>query len=112
MISNYRFGHVDIDGREYTNDVIVHGDSVESWWRAKGHSVAKEDIEGAMARNPGHIVIGTGAMGLMKVPDDTREFVEAKGISLFVARTSKAIEEYNRMVEAGNDVALAIHLTC
>ncbi len=112
MIENYRFGHVEIAGQEYTSDVIVHGDLIESWWRVSGHIVARDDIEALVAKRPAALVVGTGAMGLMRVPKETRQFIEGNGIALIVERTANAVGQFNRLCAEGKDVAIAMHLTC
>jgi len=112
MIEEYRFGRFSFGGKEYTSDVIIHGDHVTSWWRVTGHSVAREDIEKLVSKKPATIVIGTGANGLMKVPEATRRFIEDNGIQLVVQETGKAVQTFNRLRAEGADVAIAMHLTC
>ena len=112
MLANYRFGHVEIDGQPHSSDVTVHGDSIQSWWRVTGHSVAPEDLGPLVAAKPAVLVVGTGAMGLMRVPDATRKFIEDSGIALHVERTAKAVDRFNRLLAEGADVAIAMHLTC
>jgi hypothetical protein len=112
MIEHYRFGSFTFQGERHKSDAIIHADRLTSWWRAKGHSVAREDLESVLAERPGTLVIGTGAMGLMKVPDDTRRFIEDTGIQLVVERTADAVKTFNRLQNEGADVAIAMHLTC
>jgi hypothetical protein len=112
MIEKYSFGRFSFGGKEYTSDVIIHGDSVASWWRVAGHSVARDDIENLVAENPAVIVIGTGANGLMTVPPDTRKFIENDGIEVIAERTAKAVETFNKLRAGGTDAAIAMHLTC
>jgi len=76
MIDSYEFGRIVVDGQAYTSDLIILPDRVDAgWWRKEGHNLCVEDIEQAMSANPDVLVVGTGADGLMKVPDDTREYV-------------------------------------
>ena len=112
MIEGYRFGRFSFGGQEHTSDVIIHGDRVTSWWRVAGHSVAREDIETLVSDKPAVIVIGTGANGLMRVPEDTRRFIEGSAIKLVVEETAKAVQTFNRLQADGRDVAIAMHLTC
>ena len=112
MIEGYSFGRFSFNGKEYTSDVIIHGDSVTSWWRVTGHSVAHDDIEKLVSEKPAVIVIGTGASGLMTVPPDTMRFIEDNGIQLIAEQTAKAVETFNELRAGGTDVAIAMHLTC
>lgn len=112
MIEGYTFGRFSVGSTEYTSDVIIHGERVTSWWRTAGHSVAREDIETLVSEKPAVIVIGTGANGLMRVPQETRQFIEDSGIRLVVEETAKAVQSFNRLRAEGVDVAIAMHLTC
>ena len=46
-IDSYSFGSIQIDGKDYSTDVILLGGDVKSpWWReAGGHVYAVEDFE-------------------------------------------------------------------
>ena len=112
MIEGYSFGRFSFGGNDYTSDVIIHGASVTSWWRVAGHSVACEDIETLVTEKPATIVIGTGANALMRVPQETRQFIGDSGIQLIVEDTAKAVQTFNRLQADGVDVAIAMHLTC
>lgn len=112
MIEAYSFGRMRFRSEEYTSDVIIHGNSVTSWWRITGHSVAREDIEEVLSENPAVLVIGTGANGLMKVPPATGQFIEQEGIDVVVEQTAAAVQTFNRLLSEGTDVAIAMHLTC
>ncbi len=112
MIDSYRFGHIVVDGKEYTSDLIIFPDKVDaSWWRKEGHNLCEEDIEAAMQVNPDVLVVGTGADGLMQVPESTRDYVRSRGTDLIVERTERACELYNRAPKRSRTIA-ALHLTC
>ena len=112
MIDSYTFGEIVIDGQPYTNDVIIYPDHVDgSWWRKSGHNLVPDDIRDVLQDSPDTLIVGTGASGVMKVPEDTKGVVREKGIELIVERTHQAVEEYNRRKDQENAVA-ALHLTC
>lgn len=112
MIEHYIFGRLAFSGVEHTSDVIIHGGRVTSWWRITGHSVAREDVAGLVAESPAVIVVGTGASGMMDVPEDTRRYIESSGSRLVIEKTAQAVEEFNRLLKEEIDVAAALHLTC
>ena len=112
MIEGYQFGWFSLFGKEYTSDVIIYGDEVTPWWREESHSVSRKDIEPLVADKPATVVIGSGAYGMMDVPNDTRRFVESNGMTLIVKKTGEAVDEFNRLRAQGADVAIAMHLTC
>ena len=112
MIDSYSFGKIVIEGKTYTSDVILYPDKVDdSWWRKSGHLLQKEDLRDVIQYNPDVLIVGTGAYGLMKVPEETKKFVEAKGIKLISEETGEACETYNGFKEKRKVVA-AFHLTC
>jgi len=112
MIDTYEFGRIVIGGQEYRADVVVYPDRVDaSWWRAEGHSLCMADLAGALAAEPEVLVVGRGANGLMRVPEEVRQAVEARGIEIMAASTAEAVERYNALAGAKRVVA-ALHLTC
>ncbi len=110
MIESYGFGRIVIDGRTYTSDVIIFPDRVlSSWWRKEGHSLDIEDLREVVEFKPKILVVGTGHSGSMKPKDETREFLESKGIEVIVERTKKACDILNSL---GSNAVGAFHLTC
>jgi hypothetical protein len=112
MIDSYKFGKIVIDGKAYTNDVIIFPDHVKgNWWRKSGHNLVPEDLSEVLDYGPDTLIVGTGASGVMKVPESTRKVVQDRGISIIIEKTDGAVEEYNRRREKETAVA-ALHLTC
>jgi len=112
-IDSYQFGEIVIDGVNYSSDVIILGDTVQSnWWRKEGHSLAVEDLKTVIAAKPSVLVVGCGASGLMKVPDQTRQVLQEHGIRLEALDSYKAVERFNKLSQAGANVTAALHLTC
>jgi hypothetical protein len=111
-IEQYGFGRIVIDGQAYRADLIVLPDRViEDWWRMEGHRLNPEDLDDVFEARPDCLVVGTGAMGMMKVPDETAAAIEARGIRLVVHRTAKAVKSFDKLRETGRVVG-AFHLTC
>lgn len=112
MIESYRFGLIIIDGKEYSSDVIIYPDHVNShWWRREGHRLVPEDIPEIIKQKPEILVVGTGEPGLMKVPPPTAQYIKAKGIRLIVEKTRKAWRTYNDLSKSSRVIAV-FHLTC
>ncbi len=112
MIEHYSFGRIVIDGKEYTSDVIIYPDHVDgNWWRKEGHRLQVVDIKKAIQDKPEILIVGTGASGLMEVPEDVENYITSQGIKLVVDTTKKACDEYNRLCPSGKTIA-ALHLTC
>jgi hypothetical protein len=112
-IASYSFGSITIDGQVYKADVIILGDRVvPNWWRKAGHSLCEEDLAEVIEYGPDVLIIGTGASGMMEVPEEVKRFLEDKGIEVISLRTSQAYKVFNEMSESGKRAAGAFHLTC
>jgi len=112
VINNYDFGEIEIDGKTYHHDVIIYRDRVDDdWRRVEGHLLSLGDVLQIIDKKPEILIIGTGADGVMKVPEDVIRKIEGKGIKVVVKRTADACEEYNLLSQTQNAVA-ALHLTC
>ena len=111
-IDGYVFGRIIIDGKTYTTDVIIYPERVDpSWWRKEGHYLNKEDLSDIVKAKPDILVIGTGNMGVMQVPEVTIKYIEKQGIEVHVAKTGQAVEIFNEL-SSGKKVIGAFHLTC
>lgn len=113
-IDSYSFGRIQIDGRDYSVDVILLGGDVKSpWWRdAGGHIYAVKDFNDLLAAAPEVVVLGTGYFGRVEVLEETLSAFADRGSEIVVERTGGAVEAYNRFASDGRDVAAALHLTC
>jgi hypothetical protein len=109
MIEHYSFGKIVIDGREYTSDVLIIENEVHSWWRAEGHVLNPEDLTEIFSEDIDTLVVGTGASGLLKVPEKTEKYIRSKDITLIVQETGEAVKKFNSIT---GKKAAAFHLTC
>jgi hypothetical protein len=113
-IESYRFGEIVIDGRTYTDDLLIlpDGQILDNWWRDEGHRLQPQDLEVVVEAEVIRLVIGTGNSGRMQVPEATRAYLREQGIDAQVARTEAACEAYNARADQDQGVAAALHLTC
>lgn len=113
-IESYSFGKIRIEGVDYTDDVIVLRDRVIApWWRkAGGHLFAPVDLGDVFAARAEVVVLGLGAYGVVKVDPGTEAELAAVGSRVVALRSGEAVDEYNRLLEAGEEVIAALHLTC
>jgi len=111
-IESYSFGRIVIEDREYRSDVIVFHNRVKSgWWRLEGHSLHEKDLDEILADRPSVLIVGKGAVGMMRIPRETESLLEKHGIVLIALRTGAAVEEYNK--HSGDPKVIgAFHLTC
>jgi hypothetical protein len=110
---SYKFGKLVIDGMEYNSDCIIIGQQVHpDWWRKSGHLLSIEDLDIVIGAKPEMLIIGTGAAGIMKAPEQILEHLKRHDIDTEVMKTSQAVQRYNELSAAGKNVAAALHLTC
>ncbi len=112
-IDLYDFGVIIIDGKAYRSDVVITPSGVKNnWWRLEGHRLQLPDVRDYLAEDYDVVVIGTGYEGFMRVdPEVVAEF-RRRGKEVYVARTTEAVEIYNRLALEGKKVLAFLHLTC
>ncbi len=112
-IDSYRFGKIVIDEVEYSSDCIIIGNSVQAnWWRKQGHLLSAEDLWPVIKARPALLIVGCGKSGMMKIPNETRDFLLQEDIKLEAADTARAVERFNEISQTKVKVAAALHLTC
>jgi hypothetical protein len=112
-IDKYNFGSITINGKEYTKDVIIFPNQVLSpWWREKGHNLTLKDLEKVIEFNPNLVIIGTGAEGIMKTPQNILKELNKNGIKTITAKTGEAVILYNQKTQINENVVACLHLTC
>ena len=111
-IQSYSFGKITVDGTVHTSDVIILPGGVRPrWWRKEGHNLQKEDLQEVVEAQPTVLVIGTGNVGMMQVPQETLDYLAARGIRVELERTAAACQRYNELARS-EQAAAALHLTC
>jgi len=112
-IDSYQFGRIVIDGAGYDSDCLVTGGCVlQNWRRRQGHLLAAEDLKPVIDAAPQVLVVGCGAFGMMKVPQQTVQLLQQKGIRCEPMKTAKAVQRFNQLMHEGANAAAAFHLTC
>jgi len=112
-ISEYEFGRIAIADKSYTSDVIIAPEQViDSWWRKEGHNLQIEDLVDIVNAKPDMLIIGTGYYGRMQVPDETKQYLEERGIKVLQAKTLDAVTEFNQLQKEYARIVAALHLTC
>lgn len=112
-IDSFHFGQIVIDNKEYTNDCIILGDKVlPDWWRKEGHKLKTEDIKSIIEAKPSALIVGCGTSKKMKIANDTRNLLRENDIELIALDSPKAAEKFNELINKGQKIAAAFHLTC
>ena len=111
-IDSYSFGKMVIEGKSFNSDLIIYPEKVDaSWWRKVGHRVQLEDLTAVLTASPEVLIIGTGYMGLMKVPEELRKELRKKSTELYIEDSRRAVEIFNSINTKIKTIA-AFHLTC
>jgi hypothetical protein len=110
-LEGYRFGRLIVDGEEQIRDVIVLPERViTNWWRIEGRRLVLEDLDAVREDLPEHLVIGTGAYGLMRPDPETVKELRRGGIEVEALATADAVRRYTELDP--HRTAAALHLTC
>ena len=112
MIDNYTFGKFVVDGKTYESNIILIGKKVSKARYLPNHELSINDIYPLVEYNPEYIIIGTGASGVMPVPEEIEDFIKEKGIKLIAEKTGDACRTYNSLVSEHKKVATFLHNTC
>ncbi|MFO7802073.1 MAG: MTH938/NDUFAF3 family protein [Desulfovermiculus sp.] len=113
MIEQYTFGRMTIQGRVFTDDVLVCRERLVSpWWRKKGHVVQVKDLEAILGDKPEAVVLGQGQPGQMKASRELQDYLQGLGVELIQKPTQEAVEIFNDRLHKGKHVCGGFHLTC
>ena len=113
MIDSFSFGTMEIDGRQYTSDLIIYPDGhvQDGWWRARGHVLSINDIAGLLEKKPNIIIVGTGVNGRMKPAAHLNEYLAERDIEFLAGANDVAVKWFNER-EASGTVGACFHLSC
>ena len=110
-LGDYRFGHVVVDGREETRDVIVlPARVVRNWWRRDGHALVEEDLQDVLDELPERLIVGMGAASQMRVDEGLLDLLRRRGVEVEYLPTDRAVVRFGELDPART--AAALHLTC
>jgi hypothetical protein len=113
VIDSFQFGQMKINGKKYTNDLIILPNQIiDNWWRDKGHQLQPQDLEAIINSKAEILIIGTGANGVMKVNQKTTNYLKENDITPIIKKTTLAWKEYNQLAKKEKLIAGGFHLTC
>ncbi len=109
-IDSFIFGNIIINGRKFSNDVIVFWDG-EIQDRKKAHAFTKDEVQNVLMKEPEVVIIGTGTGGLAKADPAIEVAARLEGVELLTMKTPEAVLEFNKLSRR-RKVAALLHLTC
>lgn len=111
-IQMYKFGLIQIDGKEYRRDVIILPHRVvPDWWREVGHSLGITDLALVLDELPPNLIVGQGHDGRLTIPEETINELQSRGFHLWRGPTTQAVARYQASSKQ-EQVAALLHLTC
>ena len=110
-ITYYAFGKMVVDGMTYSNELqILPNGKVKKWSPGDPHYILPTDIEEIVNSGIHTIIIGTGDVGNVGVPEETLNFLNSKGITVHELNTHKAVELFNNSPK--EKLGAVFHLNC
>lgn len=108
-INNFSFGCIEINGKEYKEDVIVTKDRVKKIERT--HTIKKDIMEKALMTENDLVIVGTGKNGMVKVTEEAKRAAREEVGELIIEKTPIAIKNFNSSIRNKRVVGI-FHLTC
>ena len=115
-ILSHAWGKVEVEGFGTFKDAKLYPGGARKWdWNETGTNhtpgIQLADAEELLEHGARVVILTRGVLGSLKVPAETIADLEARGVTVHVARTPKAVELYNTLREE-QPVAMLIHSTC
>jgi hypothetical protein len=107
---------MEVEGLGAGKDFKLYPGGGRAWdWAETGtrHSpgIQPADVEELVARGATAVVLSRGMNKQLRVPPDTRRYLDERSITVHVAETREAVRIYNDLA-GGTPVAGLFHATC
>lgn len=96
-IQEYKLGSFIIEGKQFIGNVKIVGGKVRYWERPENQNFDVKDLHDLIDSGSEFFLIGTGAAGLLKVPDHVKRAITEKGIALFMGKTQDMVKRFNEL---------------
>ncbi len=115
-VTHLTWGRIDVEGFGTFKDVKLWPGGARGWdWNETGTrhrpGIQPADLEEIVDAGVDVVVLGRGMQGLLRVPDETVEWLEDRGVEVIVERTEKAVERY-RELRTRRPTGAVFHTTC
>jgi hypothetical protein len=116
VVESVTWGRIDVAGHGSFKDAKLFPGGAREWdWRETGtrHSpgVQPGDVEELLEHGARVVVLSRGMLRRLRVPQPTREALEARGIAVHVLPTRQAVALYNELAPE-QAVGGLFHSTC
>jgi hypothetical protein len=110
------FGEIEIEGRRYTNDVVIDAGHIEK--RKKKASKAYRDryghtplsVEENIPWGGRRLIVGTGAYGSLPIMPEVEAEAGRRGVEIVALPTEEALRLLDESM--AKDVHAVLHVTC
>jgi len=115
-ITNFSWGHIEIDEQQHFRDVKCFPCGSRSWdWNETGtkHSpgIQPSDVKELLEQGATCVVLATGVYGRLQICPETLQMLKDLNIPVHVLKTGAAIKKYNELRET-EAVGGLFHSTC
>jgi hypothetical protein len=116
-IQNTRFGSITVSGEEYEHDIVIRLSGKVKKRKKKlskqkygtSHTVSLDEAKHILDEGAGHLIIGTGQYGALKLSDKAEKYFGKKGCSVELLPTPQAVKLWNE--SKGRTIGM-FHVTC
>ncbi len=107
MIESVSLGKLLFRGKVSRSDTIVYSDHMNTkWWIESRNSIEPGDLDDVFKAEPEVVVVGLGFMMPIKISDSAVHALKEKGIEVFIEKTEKAAEIFNKYLPKKKTVGL------
>jgi hypothetical protein len=113
QVQELSFGTINIDGKEYAKDIVIHKGKIEKRKKKKSKNFRSQFGHTPLSNSENipwdckKIIIGTGHYSALPVMEEVKKKAKKKGVELVLMSTPDAILKINE-----KDTNLILHLTC
>lgn len=112
MIDSYTFGTFIIDAKRFDSNIKIIQEKAVKYRYFENHIIELNDFVDMVDKKPEYIIIGTGASGVVHVPEEIEEYIKKAGIKLIIKNTADACDTYNDLIRKKKKVCALLHNTC
>ena len=115
------FGKLELDGQEFSSDVVLYNNGtiikrpkeISKPKKEKyGHTpLTREELEVIIKRNFDYILIGTGIYGYLPIEKEAIDYLKEKCKFIIIGKSSDILEYLKQKQIEGEYIAI-IHITC
>jgi len=116
LISKISWGKIKVDSKKF-KDLKLYPGGYRAWdWGETGtrHSpgIQPGDLQELIDNGATIIVLSAGMENRLQLPDETKKFLQEKGVTYHYLQSKEAVEKYNELSLTTSGVGALIHSTC